>query len=133
MQEINKNILNNFGTQVTKARMIKGLPALNAYDIAHYCQTLINGASTAQLIASMACSDRLDLVDNDPDESKVTPYQLWCENFKAFTLNYLGLELVTHGDPRGAVFKLVVDSSIGDSFGSHAHLCVPCNDAYFCN
>ena len=133
MQTINKNILNKFGTQVTKARMMKHLSPLNAYDTAHYCQTLINAASIAHLYASMQCSDRLDLIENDPDESKTSAHDIFESQCKEFCLKYLELELITQRDPRGAVFKLVVDSSIGDSFGDRSHLCVPCNDAYFCN
>lgn len=133
MNELNKNILNKFGTQVIKARMLNKLPALNAYDTSHYCQTLMNAASIAHLYASMQCSDRLDLIENDPDESKTSAHDLFESQCKEFCLKYLGLELITQRDPRGAVFKLVVHHSLGDSFGDHTHLCVPCNDAYFCN
>ena len=133
MNTLNNRHLNKFGTQVLKAMQTKGIKIPSSYDLAHYCQTLMNAASIAQLFASMACSDRLDLIDDNPDEQQTTAQDLHAEKCRAFTRKCLGLELLTHGDPRGSVFKLVVDSSIGDSFGDKTHLCVPCNDAYFCN
>jgi hypothetical protein len=119
----------HFCNNVMDARGIKGLPNIPLYDLRHYCNTLINGASIFQLIASMGCSDRLDLVDSDEQGSNTSCDEL-AKKFQQFTKSYLGLELTVDGDPRGAVFKLVVDPSIGDSFGDRTHLCVPHVDAY---
>lgn len=121
-----------FITLIKGARKAMHLPELNEYDLSHYCQTLVNSASIAHLFASMQCSDRLDLIEDNPDESKTTAHEQFNADCRAFTRQYLGLELLTGNDPRGAVFKLVVPENIGDSFGDRTHLCVPCNDAYYC-
>ena len=130
--ELDTSTFKNFLSKVKKARQAQNLPEIHHYDLEMYCQTLVNAASTAQLFASMACSDRLDLIEDDPDELKVTTQESWNNDIKLFTTKYLGLPLITSGDPRGAVFKLQVPQGFGDSFGSNAELCVPCNDAYFC-
>lgn len=129
METIPKTEFIAFKNKVAKARTLKGLPDLHWHDLAQYCQVLINCASMSQLVASMECSDRFDLIeDTDIKEDKGT--DLLDQDIKSFCARYLGLELITQGDPRGAVFKLVVDATLGDSFGDRAHLCVPCVDAY---
>ena len=131
MEALNRTTLNRFMTRVKSARKAYLCPELHHHDLEQYCQTLINGASLFQLIESMQCSDRMDLVDSCDDGSSPTCDML-ADKFKAFTKQYLGLELLTHGDPRGSVFKLKVPNGIGDSFGSGEELCVPCVDAYQC-
>lgn len=122
---------NNFRASVAKARKLKNLPDLHHHDLTTYCQTLINGCSLFQLIHSMECSDRFDLVENNPDESKAPIESDLILGFKAFCSIFLGLQLVIQGDPRGSAFKLVVDSTLGNSFGDHTHLCVPSIDCYW--
>ncbi len=129
MERVNKNEFAVFCDKVRKARAFKNLPELHYHDLRHYCQTLINSASVFQLIASMECSDRFDLVE-DTDQEEPLGTHILVSDLVAFTDKYLGLELVSHGDPRGSVFKLKVDPSLGDSFGDRSDLCVPCVDAY---
>ncbi len=112
-----------FVRQVKAARTAKGLPELNEYYIQHYCQTLINGASVFTSLACMLCNDRLDLVDGNEDGSNPACDALEAK-FKVFTSKYLGLELVTRGDPRGAVFKLVLPHE--------RELAVPCTESIIC-
>lgn len=104
---------------------------ISRYDLMAYCVTLINGATALNTLALMQCNDRLDLVDGADDGSNPAVDALEAK-FRDFTLKYLGLKLITSGDPRGAVFKLVVPDGLGDSFGDRSHLCVPCLDACFC-
>lgn len=128
METISKKDFSKFCQTVAKARELKGLKALHHYDLAQYCETLINGASMMQLANSADCSTRFDLVfnaDNGEESFDVKPWKKFCRE-------YLGLELVTQGDPRGACFKLVVHESLGDSWGDRTHLCVPAVDAYQC-
>jgi len=129
MDLMTETVFEKFVRSVFSARTKNNLPILASFDLRHYCQTLINAASVAHLMASMACSDRLDLMQGEDDPSA---YDKWQEDCKKFAQTYLGLQLITQGDPRGSVFKLVVDTEIGDSFGDRSHLCVPCSDAYFC-
>jgi len=133
MENITNREFTYFVAAVHKALLrMPEFKKLSAYDIGQYCQTLINGATVFNTLACMQCSDRLDLVDSANDGSNPAIDALE-EKFKAFTLKYLGLRLITSGDPRGTVFKLVVPDDLGDSFGDRTHLCVPCNDAYYCN
>ncbi len=131
METISKSEFKHFESKVKQARKLKGLPDLHHYDLAQYCQVLINGASVAQLFHSMQCSDRYDLVDSSDDGCNPAADRVEGQ-FIEFCEKYLGLELIAHGDPRGASFHLVVDPTLGDSWGSHEHLCVPCVDAYSC-
>ena len=131
MEEITQKTFVQFKLRVAKARKLKGLPDLHHYDLTQYCQVLINGASTAQLLHSMQCSDRYDLIDSSEDGCNPVADSLE-QKFVEFAASYLGLEMIAHGDPRGCAFRLVVDASLGDSFGDHCHLCVPCVDAYSC-
>lgn len=117
-----------FRRKVERARKLKGLQELPAYTLTQYVQVLINGASIFQLISSMECSDRIDLVEDIENEKGSDKL---ATDFQLFSKKYLGLTLIISGDPRGAVFKLIVDQSIGNSFVDPAHLCVPCEDCYF--
>ncbi len=129
MEEITEQQFNLFVIKVKKAQKLAGFPELHHYDLKQYCNTLINGASVFQLLGTMQCSDRIDLIDSDEESNNPTIDEL-AQKFKAFTMQYLGLKLKTQCDPRGAVFKLIVDPSLGDSIGDRSHLCVPCVDAY---
>jgi len=122
---------NNFRHVVSRARKLKNLPTLHPHDLTMYCQTLINGCSMFQLLHSMECSDRFDLVENNPEESNEPLETSMIKGFKDFALNFLGLELIIQGDPRGSAFKLVIDASLGNSFGDRTHLCVPSIDCYW--
>lgn len=131
METITQADFRRFVGVVKRSRANFNSAPISDYDLAHYCQTLINGASAFTILACMGCSDRLDLVDGSEDGSNPCADALEAK-FKAFSEKYLGLRLITAGDPRGAVFKLVVPDGMGDSFGDRSHLCVPANDAYFC-
>lgn len=106
-----------------------GLPELNHHDLVAYCNTLLNGATILQAMNSMACSDRLDLVDGSEDGSNPT-----CDEFGrklcTFCFEYLGLRAELNGDPRGAPIKIVVPEGMGNSWGSRSLYCVPCSDSY---
>lgn len=128
METISKKDFAQFCNTVNKARQLKGLKTLDRYVLHQYCETLINGANMMQLACSADCSTRFDLVfDSDKGEESfnTAPWKKFCRE-------YLGLDLVTQGDPRGAVFKLVVGESLGDSWGDRTHLCVPAVDAFQC-
>lgn len=128
MEAIEKDDFLKFVKKVREARSATGIQDLTSYDLMQYCQTLVNFASMAQLHASMECSDRADLVESEDND--LIAFQVYLVRIQDFVKNYLNLELLTHGDPRGAVFKLVVPEHLGDSFGDRTHLCVPCVDAY---
>lgn len=129
MERISRTEIKTFISKLVQARKLRGLPDLHHHDLELYAQTLINGASTFQLLASMMCSDRLDLVDPSDDGSN-TAVDTLAKQFKQFCTTYLGLPLLVQYDPRGAVFKLVVPPGLGNSFGDSSDLCVPCIDAY---
>lgn len=120
-EEQNRKDCLRFIQKVKHARQMQKLPDLHHYDLGQYCQVLINGASLVWHTSIMECNDRIDLVI-DPEEH--LSYDV-AKKFREFSKKYLGLDLDIQGDPRGAVFKLIVDPSLGDSFGDHCHLCVP--------
>ena len=125
-----KHSIRTFINKVKKARALKSLPELHHHDLTMYCQTLINGCSLFQLINSMECSDRFDLVGELTIETMQPLDSDLNLGFCEFSKKYLGLDLFIQGDPRGSAFKLIVDPSLGDSWGDRTHLCVPCVDCY---
>lgn len=127
---VSPNEIQAFITRVRKARTLAKLAPINPYDLQIYCEVLINGATLAQLIGTAHCNSGFDLVDSDNCRGIPASNEL-LRKYEAFSKQYLGLELIAQGnDPRGAAFKLVVDQTLGDSFGDRTHLCVPCVDAY---
>ena len=119
-----------FMKRVKKQRALQSLPELHYHDLEQYCQVLINGASVFHILATMQCSDRIDLVDSDDSGSNPRCDALELR-FKDFTMRYLGLRLLTSGDPRGAVWKIAVDKSFANTWEGNS-IYVPSSDsAYF--
>jgi hypothetical protein len=118
---------NNFCRAIKKARALKNLETLNPYDLHQYAQVLINGAIAIQTLNISQCNDRYDLVDDNQEAANALE-----KKYKQFANDYLGLDLAINGDPRGCAFKLVVDKSLGDSFGDREHLCVPQMECAVC-
>lgn len=127
------NEIREFMLKVAKARQLKELKPLDNYDLESYCETLINAAGIMQRMNEMACSSRLDLIENvDDTQIPVLGTDLWQQQVEVFCKTYLGLEMEFNGDPRGAAVKLIVHESLGDSWGDRNHLCVPTFDKFVC-
>lgn len=130
IEGIEPNKRTKFIKTVMKARKLAKLPDIDTHDLMNYCEVLINGATVATLIGTAHCNAGFDLVDSD-DMGGIPASNALLEKYEIFSRKYLGLELIAQGnDPRGASFKLIVDQTLGDSFGDRTHLCVPAVDAY---
>jgi hypothetical protein len=120
----------DFHRRVKLQRKALGLPDLHHYDLEQYVQVLINGATVFHVLATMQCSDRIDLVDSCDNGSNPACDALELK-FKQFTKQYLGLELLTSGDPRGAVWKIPCDREIANTWEANSFYVPSSDSAYF--